>query len=399
MTDAPALPPLTWAAEQDAARRLRTEGRFAEAAAAYGRAADLNPAGIARLFQGLSLRDLGDMPGALAALERHVADQPDSFDGWTTLGMTRRNAGMLDQAIGPLRRALALREDPAVRNVLVTCLWRLGRMGEARVEGWRNLDLKDRLAAQALAASPFAQAALRPGGRGFDPGQPRANIIAFSLWGDRPEYITGAIVNAQIAPHLYVGWTARFYCDTSVPAEARAALAQYGAQVVLMDRPEHQRIRPMWRFLASDDPDVNVFVCRDADSRLNARELLAVTDWLRSGRRFHVMRDHLYHMELILAGMWGGMAGVLPPLADWLAQGAAYFDNRWGDQAFLADLVWPLIRGDACVHDAEYRFPDGIARDFPAGYDLPGLIHVGGGVKQMPHWSRYFRLPGDGGAQ
>jgi hypothetical protein len=111
------------------------------------------------------------------------------------------------------------------------------------------------------------------------------------------------------------------------------------------------------------------------------------------------MRDHIYHMELILAGMWGGMAGVLPPLADWLAQGAAYFDNRWGDQAFLADLVWPLIRGDACVHDAEYRFPDGIARDFPAGYDLPGLIHVGGGVKQMPHWSRYFRLPGDGGAQ
>lgn len=393
------LPPKSWTTEQEAGRALRAERRFAEAAAAYGRAADLNPAGTARLFQGLSLRDAGDMAGALAALERHVAAQPGSFDGWTTLGMTHRNAGAPDAAIAPLRRALELRDDPAVRNVLVTCLWRLGRLGEARVEGWRNLDLKDRLAAQALAASPFAGARLSPGGRGFDPAKPRANIIAFSLWGDRPEYITGAIVNAQIAPHLYVGWTARFYCDTSVPADARAALAQYGAQVVLMDRPEHQRIRPMWRFLASDDPDVNVFVCRDADSRLNARELLAVTDWLRSGRRFHVMRDHIYHMELILAGMWGGMAGVLPRMADWLAQGAAYFDNRWGDQAFLADLVWPLIRGETCVHDAEYRFPDGIARDFPAGYDLPGLIHVGGGVKQMPHWSRYFRLPGDGGAQ
>lgn len=391
--------PRTWSAEQEAGRALRAERRFAEAAAAYGRAADLNPASTARLFQGLALRDAGDMAGAVAALERHVAAQPGSFDGWTTLGMTRRNAGALDAAIAPLRRALELRDDPAVRNVLVTCLWRLGRMGEARVEGWRNLDLKDRLAAQALAASPFAQARLRPGGRGFDPGRPRANIIAFSLWGDRPEYITGAIVNAQIAPHLYVGWTARFYCDTSVPADARAALAQYGAQVVLMDRPEHQRIRPMWRFLASDDAEVNVFVCRDADSRLNARELLAVADWLRSGKRFHVMRDHIYHMELVLAGMWGGMAGVLPPLAEWLAQGAAYFDNRWGDQAFLADLVWPLIRGETCVHDAEYRFPDGIARDFPAGYDLPGLIHVGGGVKSMPHWSRYFRLPGDSGAQ
>lgn len=389
----PDVPPPTLRTELDTARRLRADRRFAEAAAAYGRAAAMDPGGSALLFQALSLRDLGDVAGALALLERFVAAQPGSFDGWTTLGMTHRNAGTLDRAIVPFRRALELRDDPAVRNVLVTSLWRLGRHGEARVEGWRNLDLKDRLAQAALAASPFAQARLQDGARRFDPTRARRNVIAFSLWGDRPEYITGAIVNAQIAPHLYVGWTARFYCDTSVPADARAALAQYGAQVVLMDRPEHQRIRPMWRFLAADDPEVNVFVCRDADSRLNAKELLAVTDWLRSGRRFHVMRDHVYHMELILAGMWGGTAGVLPGMADWLAQGASYFDSRWGDQAFLADLVWPLIRGDTCVHDSQYRFPDGIAGDFPPGFDLPGLIHVGGGVKRMPHWSRYFRLP------
>ncbi|MDP2085117.1 MAG: hypothetical protein Q8K20_07985 [Gemmobacter sp.] len=389
----PDVPPPKVQSDLDAGRRLRAEGRFAEAAAAYGRAADALPDSSARLFQALSLRDMGDVAGAVAALGALLAVQPDNFDGWTTLGMTHRNAGALDLAIAPLRRALELRDDAPVRNVLVTSLWRLGRVGEARVEGWRNLDFKDRQARAAFAASPFAQTRLAAGARGFDPTQARRNVIAFSLWGDRPEYITGAIVNAQIAPHLYVGWTARFYCDTSVPADARAALAQYGAQVVLMDRPEHQRIRPMWRFLASDDPEVNVFVCRDTDSRLNARELLAVTAWLRSGKRFHVMRDHVYHMELVLAGMWGGTAGVLPGMADWLAQGAAYFDNRWGDQAFLADLVWPLIRDDTCVHDSQYRFPDGIAADFPPGYDLPGLIHVGGGVKQMPHWSRYFRLP------
>lgn len=389
----PDAPPTDLPALMEAARRARAEGRFADAAEAYGRAALLQPGGGARLFQALALRDLGDVAGAVAVLGDLLADQPDSFDGWTTLGMTFRNAGHLDQAIAPLRRALELRDDPPVRNVLVTTLYRLNRHGEARIEGWRNLDRKDRLARETLAASPFAGARLQDSGRRFDPTQARRNVIAFSLWGDRPEYVSGAIVNAQIAPHLYVGWTARFYCDTSVPADARAALAQYGAQVVLMDRPEHQRIRPMWRFLAADDPEVNVFVCRDADSRLNARELLAVTDWLRSGKRFHVMRDHLYHMELILAGMWGGTGGVLPGMADWLAQGAAYFDNRFGDQAFLGDLVWPLIRDDVCVHDSAFRFPDGIGRDFPPGYELPGLIHVGGGVKQMPHWSRYFRLP------
>ena len=93
------LPPKSWTTEQEAGRALRAERRFAEAAAAYGRAADLNPAGTARLFQGLSLRDAGDMAGALAALERHVAAQPGSFDGWTTLGMTHRNAGAPDAAL------------------------------------------------------------------------------------------------------------------------------------------------------------------------------------------------------------------------------------------------------------------------------------------------------------
>ena len=158
-----------------------------------------------------------------------------------------------------------------------------------------------------------------------------------------------------------------------------------------MDRPEHARTRPMWRFLASDDPGINVFVCRDADSRLNAKELLAVTDWLASGKSFHVMRDHIYHHELILAGMWGGRAGVLPEIGDLLSRAPQYFDNRFGDQAFLADVVWPLIAQDAKVHDTYYRFPDGTA--FPDGYDLPGKIHVGGATKTMPHWSRYIRIP------
>jgi tetratricopeptide (TPR) repeat protein len=393
MRDDSALPDdLPLGAVLDKARQLRSEGRHAEAAAAYARAHAMSPESGAGLFEGICLRDAGQTDAAIAALQAFCAARPDSFDGWTTLGMTQRGAGALEPAAEAFRKALDLRDDAPVRNALVTTLWRMQRHDEAAAQGLMNLQLKDRQAMAGFAASPFAEYRLGTGGRGFDPENPRRNVIAFSLWGDRPEYVSGAIVNAQIAPHLYPGWTVRFYCDTSVPADARAGLELYGAQVVLMDRPEHARIRPMWRFLASDDPTVNVFLCRDADSRLNAREVLAVQDWLRSGKRFHIMRDHIYHMELVLAGMWGGMAGVLPHLTDWLARGAQYFDSRWGDQAFLADMVWPLIRNDLCVHDSWYRFPEG--KSFPPGIDLPGQVHVGGGVKQMPHWSRYFRLPG-----
>jgi hypothetical protein len=42
-----------------------------------------------------------------------------------------------------------------------------------------------------------------------------------------------------------------------------------------------------WRFLVADDPSVDRFIVRDADSRLNPRDALAVAEWVRSGTALH----------------------------------------------------------------------------------------------------------------
>lgn len=372
------------------ANELRRAGNSSAAAQSYADAAALRPQSQAGLFAAICLRDAGQTDAALDSYRAYIDCNPTDVDGWCGLGVLFKRLGRYAEAIVPMQRALALRDDPTLRNVLIAALWRAGQHDAAQAEGFINLALKHRLARAAFAASPFKESVLKSGGRGFDPERRGRNIIAFSLWGDRPEYVTGALVNAQIAQHLYVGWTPRFYCDTSVPQDAREALIAYGAQVVMMTGAGDSAIRPMWRFLAADDPQINVFICRDTDSRLNAKELLAVSDWLKSGRRFHVMRDHIYHHELILAGMWGGMAGILPNMRDWLASASQYFNNKFGDQAFLADMIWPLIYQDSKIHDSCYRFPN--AGPFPEGYDLPGAIHVGGGVKKMPHWSQYVHL-------
>lgn len=380
----------TFQTQMELARKLRANKSFQAAANAYTLAGKILPKSKAGLFAAICLRDAELLEAADAAYKAYVSENPEDFDGWTGMGIFLKRTGQLEESIAPFRKALKIRDDQEVRNSLISVLWRGGHVEEAEQEGRYNIRLKDQNALTHFLSSPNRGQQLKPGGKGFDPTQRERNVIAFSLWGDRPEYITGAIVNAQIAQHIYVCWTPRFYCDASVPADAIRALRTYGAQVIMMDKPEHQKIRPMWRFLASDDPDVNVFVCRDADSRLNAKELLAVNDWLASGKRFHVMRDHIYHHELILAGMWGGTAGVLPDVSTMLRKGSQYFDNKFGDQALLADLVWPLIRDDVKVHDTHYRYPEGAA--FPTGYELPGAIHVGGGVKKMPHWSKYVQM-------
>ena len=50
---------------------------------------------------------------------------------------------------------------------------------------------------------------------------------------------------------------------------------------------------------------VDLYVSRDLDSRLNERELAAVQEWLDSSKEFHFMRDHPQHNTEILGGVWG----------------------------------------------------------------------------------------------
>ena len=55
-----------------------------------------------------------------------------------------------------------------------------------------------------------------------------------------------------------------------------------------------------WRFFPTLDPQVDVFISRDLDSRPNKREIAAVEEWLRSDKYFHVMRDHPAHGKTFL---------------------------------------------------------------------------------------------------
>ena len=59
-----------------------------------------------------------------------------------------------------------------------------------------------------------------------------------------------------------------------------------------------------WRFFPTLDPQVDILLSRDLDSRINQREVDAVTEWLESGKAVHVMRDHPGHDTPMLGGMW-----------------------------------------------------------------------------------------------
>jgi hypothetical protein len=179
--------------------------------------------------------------------------------------------------------------------------------------------------------------------------------------------MVGAKRNAQLVGTLYPGWIARFYVSRSVPSQVIRALNQLGAEVIFMPGDGYAGL--FWRFLAAADPDVEIMISRDADSRLSMRERAAVDAWLRTGKSFHIMRDHPRHQTAILGGMWGVRKPLLSNMNE-LLKGWRRNHYWQADQEFLGHTVYEIARNDCVVHDEFFDH-----KPFPtkrAGYEFVG---------------------------
>jgi tetratricopeptide (TPR) repeat protein len=204
-----------------------------------------------------------------------------------------------------------------------------------------------------------------------------SDIIAFSLWGKNPRYLRGAIRNALLLGDIYPGWRMRIYIGDDVPQELLTTLNALGVDLDLRDHTAPTLQRLGWRFEVANDVNVNRFMVRDIDSAINVREAQAVHEWLQSEKTFHVMRDWWSHTDTMLAGMWGGYAGILPDLNEAMKNYTPSFVETPNiDQWFLKDQIWPLVRADTLVHDRCFDVLG--AKKFPG----PTLEWLGGHVGQ-----------------
>jgi len=177
-------------------------------------------------------------------------------------------------------------------------------------------------------------------------------VVTYSLFGRNEKYLIGAIENARSVKDIYPGWVARFYVSASVPEAVCDRLKELGADVVRVEGEDQYR-NTLWRFKAFSDPGVEYAISRDCDSRLTRREAEAVDAWIKSRRKFHIMRDHPWHQSLILAGMCGAVGGAVDFDRLWLAAG----EDCYGvDQNVLATLIFPMVQKDSLIHDSFLRY-------------------------------------------
>jgi hypothetical protein len=329
-------------------------------------AASEEPAGLLEQFA-FYCHLVGDVRAALRAMDRLLVRFPVTAERLKNRAVLRGRLGRHEEAVADLEAALRLApEFPEIHDGLCAAHYRLGHLDEARKAGTRSLSLK--LAAAASHGDGDRAPPPPPNERGKD-------VIAFSLWGASPRYLRGTLRNALLVPDLYPGWSMRVYHDASVPAPFLEVLARLGVDCQSMDGSVETGRKLMWRFLVAGDPSVRRFLVRDADSVVSPREVRAVTEWIASGRPFHAMRDWWTHTDIVLAGLWGGVAGVLPRMDEAIASYAPSKLTANIDQLFLREAVWPVIATHTLAHDRFFTPPG--ATSFPETAHPDPTFHVG----------------------
>jgi hypothetical protein len=200
-------------------------------------------------------------------------------------------------------------------------------------------------------------------------------VISFSLWGDKEMYTIGAIKNALLAEYYYFDYQCWFYIhEDSVPKNIIKYLSSLKNTKIILKKDDITKCCPMmWRFEAIDDPDVEVMLSRDTDTRILLREKLAVEEWLKSDKSFHIMRDHPHHNFKILGGMFGTKK--MKKITSWtdlindfkFKMESNPLKNY--DQDFLRDCIYPIIKDDCLIHSNFIQFPQEKCDDFPLNYD------------------------------
>ena len=172
--------------------------------------------------------------------------------------------------------------------------------------------------------------------------------FTFSIWGDNPKYLQGAIRNAELAEQIFSDWKCVFYYDSSVPKETIDRLSAFKNTIV--KEVTDDSFGAFWRFeMMFNNP--GVILSRDTDSRLSLREKELIDNWLETEYNYMIIRDHDAHYEFpILAGMWGKKNILMDNSLKDAMQEYMSVKQYLVDQFYLRDKVWPNIMNDTAIY-------------------------------------------------
>jgi protein O-GlcNAc transferase len=220
-------------------------------------------------------------------------------------------------------------------------------------------------------------------------------ILSFSLYGDNPLYTIGCVKNAQLHKKFFTEWEMRVYHNNTVPENILNELKSLDVNLINTNQ-DRNLMNSLWRFLPICE-NVEYFISRDCDSRISERDMVAVEEWVNSGKKFHIIRDHpIGHGWPMNAGMWGAKGNSFPNFYSEMEQYLMSNDRKNDksiDQCFLRDIIYPFAKNDVFVHDEYFNY-EGIGTNIKRDRKLDDFAFIGESIDENDQ-SRYTNHPGD----
>ena len=203
----------------------------------------------------------------------------------------------------------------------------------------------------------------------------KKKVISFCLWGEEPKYVVGLIENIKLAKEYYPDWICYIYIHhkSFTNNVLQTKLGMFSNVNIIIKRGNIRSKRSMlWRLEPILDESVELFISRDVDTRILLREVMAVREWVKSGKKIHIMRDHPQHYNKILGGMYGVRTESFRKW-DWTKLIENYYriyGEEENDQHFLEKYLYHMTSLDVkMIHDEMKKYEGFKCLDFPTRYE------------------------------
>jgi hypothetical protein len=196
------------------------------------------------------------------------------------------------------------------------------------------------------------------------------NVVSFCLYGpEQAKYYHGLLENIFLLGNFFPTWKVYVYCAPDV-TENMVNHLKACTSVVLRHTGVYGPINMIHRFYAIDEPEVDLMMVRDADSRVHWKDRWAIRAFARQPQFIaHTIRDNIEHTAAMMGGLWGirkssglNMHHEYTHYVEDQSKG-----HRQGhDQNFLGDVIYPKVVARMLVHYSNKRRKVGeTAVEFP----------------------------------
>ena len=193
-------------------------------------------------------------------------------------------------------------------------------------------------------------------------------VISFSLYGNVENYFRGLIENCKRINEIYPNFWIYLFIGNDFDHHIYDHKLDKFSNILLFQTGKSGPENRSHRFFAIDFPEVGIMFSRDLDSIVNLRDQYCINQFIKSDKKFQIIRDHPHHSTQILAGMWGIKKGLLQTnIRDlfnrFKIQGSfgiikqIKFENE-SDQHFLAQIIYPIVKYDALIFDEYFNYPN-----------------------------------------